>query len=290
MLVATHSGPFHADDVMAWALIRTFYDANAELVRTRDADKIDAADIVVDVGGIFDPSILRFDHHQGTYAGDRSSAGMVLDWLEFEGKVSGALAHRLRDGAMTYLDDVDTGRVAPKPDVLCFPRIVAALNQPADTAEEFDVAFVGAGALAAAWLNGVVSEHEKVERAEVGVLAEMQRAEAAGSNLMKFEEYLRWKEPYYANGGAEHLTEFVLFPGTDDSWRIIAIPPKLGDFGQKRSLPEAWCGLLNEELSNVIGVSGARFCHKNGFIAVFDTRQGALSSMAKWNLLTAPAS
>ena len=36
LTVATHSGPFHADDVMAWALLRRFVDADATVVRTRD--------------------------------------------------------------------------------------------------------------------------------------------------------------------------------------------------------------------------------------------------------------
>ncbi|MFT4626212.1 MAG: uncharacterized UPF0160 family protein, partial [Myxococcota bacterium] len=31
VLVATHSGPFHADDVMAVALVRVFHDADAEV-------------------------------------------------------------------------------------------------------------------------------------------------------------------------------------------------------------------------------------------------------------------
>src|SRR5690606_35252065 len=44
--VATHSGPFHADDVLAWALIRVFYAADATVVRTRDADRLARAEVV----------------------------------------------------------------------------------------------------------------------------------------------------------------------------------------------------------------------------------------------------
>ena len=84
---ATHSGPFHADDVLAWGLIQVFVDAEATLVRTRDAERLEQADIVFDVGGIYDPSSGRFDHHQNSYIGPLSSAGMVLDWLEASGRV-----------------------------------------------------------------------------------------------------------------------------------------------------------------------------------------------------------
>ncbi len=67
LLVATHSGPFHADDVMAVALIRTFLDAEAHISRSRDPEKWAAADIVVDVGGIYDPAEGRFDRDGVSY-------------------------------------------------------------------------------------------------------------------------------------------------------------------------------------------------------------------------------
>jgi len=37
---------------------------NAEIMRSRDAVKLSHCNIVVDVGGIYDPEALRFDHHQ----------------------------------------------------------------------------------------------------------------------------------------------------------------------------------------------------------------------------------
>ena len=38
--------------------------ANAEIVRSRDQTVLDTCDIVVDVGGVYDPSMQRYDHHQ----------------------------------------------------------------------------------------------------------------------------------------------------------------------------------------------------------------------------------
>ena len=231
--VATHSGPFHADDVMAWALIRCFYDANATIVRTRDADRLARADIVVDVGAVYDPDTRRFDHHQSTYEGPLSSAGMVLRWLEAEGHVDSVLAEQLRSGLVNYLDDVDNGRVAPKPHVPCFPRIVEALNQPARAQEEFDAAFRVAGDIALRLLEGLVASHDRAREAEAAVLAAMTEAEREGRNVIFLDAYHRWKGVYFNHGGETHPTEFVLFPGTDGSWRIVAIPPKFGDFGQE---------------------------------------------------------
>jgi uncharacterized UPF0160 family protein len=269
---------------MAWALIQSFLEDDVTVIRTRDQARIDAADIAIDVGGSYDVATCRFDHHQGTYQGPLSAAGMVLEWLEHSGRLSGSLAGHLRLHAFTYLDDVDNGRVAPVAGVPCFPRVVEFLNQPADTAEDFDRGFQQASEIGQAWLAGMVADHDKIDAARTQVLALMDAAAATGSKVLELPGYLRWKAPYFEAGGAEHCTQFCLFPGTDGSYRIVAIPPQLGDFGQKTPLPLPWAGLLDDALSEVIGVKGARFCHKNRFIAVFDTRAGAVEAMEKWGL------
>jgi len=283
-LIATHDGPFHADDVMAVALIRTFHDRQATVVRTRDRAQIDAADLVVDVGGAFDPSSGRFDHHQADYQGPRSAAGMVLDWLAASEQLDAELAANLRDGLMMYLDEVDNGRRAPDPTVPCFPRIVDALNQPARSHAAFDDAFAQAALFASAWLAGLVAKHARVLEARRGVRAAMERAVADGTRVIVLEEYLPWKQVYFEAGGETHPTDFVLHPGTDGSWRVVAIPPKLGDFAQKRSLPEPWAGLTDAALEDVTGVPGSVFCHKNRFIAVFKTREGAEEALRRHGL------
>lgn len=40
---------------------------DSHLIRTRDAEIISKADIVVDVGAIYDPATNRFDHHQRSF-------------------------------------------------------------------------------------------------------------------------------------------------------------------------------------------------------------------------------
>jgi uncharacterized UPF0160 family protein len=78
LCVATHSGPFHCDDVFAGALLRSFLTPQLHFIRTRDLARIAGADIAIDVGGEYDLARRRFDHHQRAYDGPLSSAGMVL--------------------------------------------------------------------------------------------------------------------------------------------------------------------------------------------------------------------
>jgi uncharacterized UPF0160 family protein len=84
--IATHSGTFHADESLAVFMLKALPEyKDAELIRTRDADLIGKADIVVDVGGVYDPETRRFDHHQrgftetfsSLYDIKLSSAGLI---------------------------------------------------------------------------------------------------------------------------------------------------------------------------------------------------------------------
>jgi uncharacterized UPF0160 family protein len=53
-----------------------------------------------------------------------------------------------------------------------------------------------------------------------------------------------------------------------------AVPERLGDFTNRRSLPQAWAGLQAEELASLTGVEDAVFCHGARFLVVARTREG----------------
>lgn len=67
-VIGTHSGSFQADEAMGcWMLRQLPQYKNAVIVRSRDLDVLNALDIVIDVGGIYDHEKLRYDHHQRGY-------------------------------------------------------------------------------------------------------------------------------------------------------------------------------------------------------------------------------
>lgn len=67
-LIGTHSGTFQADEALGvWLLRQTSTYFNAPVLRSRDMEELKKADIVIDVGGVYDHSILRYDHHQRGY-------------------------------------------------------------------------------------------------------------------------------------------------------------------------------------------------------------------------------
>lgn len=64
-VIGTHDGKFHCDEILACAMLKLLPQyADATVKRTRNTTILNTCDIVVDVGGVFDPSVHRYDHHQ----------------------------------------------------------------------------------------------------------------------------------------------------------------------------------------------------------------------------------
>lgn len=285
MLVATHSGPFHADDVFALALLESFLPEKIEHIRTRDLAAIEAADVAIDVGGQYAPERFRFDHHQRSYEGQLSSAGMVLLWLTEKQFVSNNLSAKIRRDYVDYIDAVDTGRRKPESGVPCIAGLVGVLGEQAQDLDDFDGYYRQAVDLCRALLAGVLNSEKKTQAGRAAVKAAMAVAERDGSRILRFDQHYKWKRAYFELGGAEHPTDYVVFSeGEGKSWRMLAIPPEPDSFAQKRPLPEAWAGLTDAALSEVVGVPGARFCHKNRFIAVFEEQSDIETAIERWGL------
>ena len=85
LMIKYGSGHFHADEALAVYMLRLLPEyQSAALVRTRDPAVLDTCHTVVDVGGEYDASKNRYDHHQRTFSTTfpahqtkLSSAGLV---------------------------------------------------------------------------------------------------------------------------------------------------------------------------------------------------------------------
>ncbi|CEG46615.1 Predicted metal-binding protein [Plasmopara halstedii] len=83
--IGTHNGTFHCDEALAVSMLKLLPKfATHDILRTRDESKLAQCEIIVDVGGIYNPETLRFDHHQRSFTGTfdqrnikLSSAGLV---------------------------------------------------------------------------------------------------------------------------------------------------------------------------------------------------------------------
>ncbi|CEF63041.1 UPF0160 protein MYG1, mitochondrial [Strongyloides ratti] len=86
--IGTHDGKFHTDEAFACFLLKCLPEyKDAQIIRSRNQEKLDCCTIVVDVGGIFSHEKLRYDHHQRTFNETMASLNILPN---FNTKLSSA--------------------------------------------------------------------------------------------------------------------------------------------------------------------------------------------------------
>lgn len=275
--IATHNGNFHADDVFSIAALKSIFPS-FELIRTRDLELISKADIVIDVGGEYDPDAGRFDHHQRGGAGERengipySSFGLV--WQKYGLEICQGnqdVADAVDAGLVSKIDAVDCGHVEGIYDGISLSQTISMFNPTWQEDSHFDTCFDEAVDFAVRVLtrfiasaNGGISAKEIVAKAIDN---------AKDPRVIVLEKYIPWKRTVHA------LSEealFILYPSPSGQWRIQAIPVEPGSFEDKKSLPKQWAGLSDQALKDVTGIDDAMFCHNGLFIAGAESFEGTM--------------
>ena len=300
--IVTHSGPFHADDVLAVAVLKGLAP-DASIIRTRDQGLLceataEPSTIVVDVGQAFDPALGNFDHHQKSFTKVRengvpfASIGLVWeryadDWLRevmgLEAASDRAAVRTLMDlDLVQSVDALDCGVVSGELRVrdgvaLRVPSVadwVGSYNPTWESDPSFDACFVEAMEMGGALLRRYA--HRALSEVRFG---EVVRARDDGSPVLVLDAAGPWRR-YVA---PHHRV--VIFPATgEDGWLAQAVgdpestvfPPPL-----RIEYPLAWRGRSEEELRALTGVADATFCHRAGFIAGALSRDGARALAAR---------
>lgn len=284
VVAATHSGTFHADDILAAAAMRLAQPA-LTIVRSRDNDELNAADILFDVGRVFDPAICRFDHHQLEYREARdngipySSFGLV--WRELGAELCGSAAAASRvDAALVQgVDAIDCGVTLSKEmslvKVMSVSAVLGSFNpgwQDITSAEAANQAFEQAVSMAKLIIGNAIREAQGFEKAKEVV---EQGSVLEDGRLMLLSHGVPWKETVLESSKYDKLL-YVIYPDAQAKWHISCVPDKAGSFNNRKPLPAAWAGLDGPELDKVTGIPGGVFCHRARFVGGHQTREGAL--------------
>lgn len=286
LTVATHSGSFHADDVFAYAILKAATGGRLTLIRSREQADLASADVVFDVGGIFDPSARRYDHHMRDKplrddGAPFSSAGLV--WRDFGADALRALLpaagpdgvdavwRALDVGLIRDVDLMDNGEATPMPGHVS--TLIEAWNPTfAETGRQETEAFLAAAEVAGTILGRASAQAlaDVLARNEVAAAAR----QTADPAILVLERRVPWEDAVFALG-LDHALYVVRPAG--NGWTCNAVPPELGSFGQRRPLPDAWAGLRDEALAAVSGVADATFCHPARFVCGARSREGAIA-------------
>jgi uncharacterized UPF0160 family protein len=292
--IVVHNGTFHPDDVFAAAALLLLLESKNDtgtVIRTRDESVITSADFVCDVGGIFDPQLNRFDHHQIGGAGARpnniqyASFGLVWKTYGLE------LCHNnqwvvdfVDQKIVAGIDATDNGqsiRDKKFEDVnpYEFNDIVVSFlpTWREDPSED----------LLLEKFNEVVSLAKKILAREIVKATDISLADVEvekiyhsteDKKLIVLDRYYPWKKK---------IMEFpepllCVFPNNIvGTWIVYCVPEDMSTFTSRKNLPESWAGLRDNEFAEITGVSDAVFCHRARFMAVAKSKEGALEFAKK---------
>jgi len=266
--IVTHNGNFHADDVFSIAAFRSIFPS-FNLIRTRDSEIIAKADIVVDVGGEYDPESDRFDHHQRGGAGERengipfSSFGLI--WQKYGLEIcqgNQGVANAVDAGLVSNIDAIDCGHVEGVIKGITLSQTISMFNPTWQEDSHFDTCFDEAVDFASRVLARFIASANGGVSAKAIVAKAIENAE--DPRVIVLEKYTPWKKTVHT------LSEealYVVYPSQTGEWRIQTVPVELGSFEDRKSLPEQWAGLSDKALKEVTGVDDAMFCHNGLFIA-----------------------
>lgn len=274
----THDGTFHADEVTACALLLLFNLIDRKhIVRTRQHDELVCCEYVCDVGGVYDPDRKLFDHHQVEYQGSMSSAGMILLHL-YNSKIM-TLKERefLENSLIIGVDAHDNGKELHSNGVCTYSHIISNFTPISHEADdrELDEAFNKALDFAFQHLARMWERYQYIQSCRQTVAEAM----ANGGDCLMFDKSISWLEIFFDLGGESHPAKFLIMPaGTH--WKLRGIPPSLNEKMKVRvPLPQAWAGLLEDDLKKKTGIPGAIFCHKGRFTSVWETREDAIKAL-----------
>lgn len=287
--IGTHNGSFHCDEVLACYLLKTLDQyKEAEIIRTRDPSLLATADIVVDVGGVFDPSIHRYDHHQRSFNESMnsldssfpwttklSSAGLVyfhfgrsivarmLDLPE-EDAITKTIYDKVYENFIQEIDGIDNGidQYDGEPRYRISTNLsarVAGLNPKWNekNVEEMTQFLKAMQMVGAEFMDRInyykatwLPARQVVEEALKGRFD----VDPSGQIMCFKDGGAPWKDHLFTLEKEWDIPSpilYVLYTDQNGQWRVQCVPVSLGSFENRLSLREDWRGLRNEELCKI---------------------------------------
>ena len=283
LTVVTHSGRFHADEVLALAVLRLILKSDINVIRTRDERIIKKADYVVDIGRIYNPEKNHFDHHQEGGAGVRRDgipyASFGLVWKKFGENLCGSkeAAAIIEKKIVEPVDANDNGVSlcdCPK-DITPyrFQDVIFSLSPTWKESEhDLDAAFLEAVSIAERVLLREIKKAQ--DSAEGSKIVLQMYTEVSDKRIIVMDTHYPYEEV------TEKLPEllFVIYPDSQgNGWKAEAVPNNIKTYTPRKKFPAIWAGKEGDELARISSVSDASFCHNARFLVVAKSKEGAIA-------------
>lgn len=283
-LLVTHSGTFHADDIFATATLSILLNDNVKIIRTRDEKIFAQGDYVYDVGGIYDESQNRFDHHQEGGAGKRANgipyAAFGLVWKAYGKDIcrSLAVADAVEKRLVLPIDADDNGidlfKLNGDTVMYLIQSMFYSFRPTWKEAQDYDKPFLKCVGIAKEVLKREIAKSRDAMEAESIVTSMYERA--SDKRAIVLDSQYPWKDTL----DKYPLPLYVISP-KDGKWRAECVRKEKYSYENRKPFPVSWAGKRDQALEEATGVKGATFCHNGRFLVVADSKEAIDKLVAK---------
>ncbi|MFA7193514.1 MAG: MYG1 family protein [Candidatus Paceibacterota bacterium] len=290
--IVTHDSRFHADDIFSVAVLDIVFKGKIKVTRTRDEKLINEADIVLDIGGVYDAEKNRFDHHQKEGAGIRENgipyASFGLIWKHFGSRICNEkVCKHIEEKIVQPIDAGDNGLTtfSVNQDFGVFPYIVPnmlySLMPSWKEKFTFDEGFFEAVEMVKKILQREIVRAEHSFESEEIILRDYEKSEDKRIVVLDKRYSFSDEDISRALFSKPEVLYFLKYREEHDQWSVKAMRIKPDDFPSRKPFPKEWAGLSDLELQKVSGVGDAVFCHRGIFLAIAKSLEGAISLARK---------
>ncbi|MCH2204950.1 MAG: MYG1 family protein [Lentisphaerales bacterium] len=271
--LGSHSGKFHADDVFAIAALSILHP-DYEIIRSRDPEDWAKCDYLVDVGGVYDHEKKIYDHHfrnGPTYEDGLPMSSVGLIWKHYGADIcqSAEIAERICKKLIRTLDAHDNGiELTVKADNgysvsdVSVSALLSVMN-PSDFSKADEV-FEEEVIRARKVLLAYIAKAQKWFNSKQETLEAISKANSAAKKYIEVSQECNFME-HLLNSEDGNEILYVMYPN-DGKWYARTVAGDLGSFDDRKSFPDKWAGLRDEEFSKVAGIPDGVFCHHSTFI------------------------
>lgn len=281
----THSGTFHADEVMATCILLNKYN-EIKLFRTNSVSKKDA--FIYDIGfGKFDHHAIEFDKKRNNNI-KYASCGLI--WEEYGKEIINKLGIKNVDEFFESIDkniimDIDRDDNGQELDVVPMIKqqnissLIASFNPAWNSVKKENDCFLEAVIFSNTILNNMIGKMKSKEDAK-DIIEE--KINESKNGILILDCYMPWKDIVLLskNEKAKSIL-YAIFPSKRGGYNVVATPKEIGSFSVKKPFPSSWGGKENEELQTISKVKTITFCHKGLFICACKTFDDAIEIAKK---------
>ena len=314
-IIATHSGAFHADEVLACYLTKFITNyKNCWIIRSRNNEILKLADIVCDVGGIFNPEQARYDHHMKEFVEvfdedkkiKMSSAGLIYkfhgkeiiknlltEWNKWNSNSQhiDVIFKSIYNNFICYVDANDNGINQYQDDhkpiyanTTGYAQRISRLNpewndENPDQSYRFKLALDVAEDEFYSQLSQIVNSYlPSLDIVKDSIINRKNFHESG--KILYLSKCCPWKEHLFKLEEELNLKgeiQFVLYGSGAEGYRVQTVPLSQGNFKFRKGLKENWRGTKLDDLIKESGIDDIVFVHSSGFIGGAKSIESALN-------------